>query len=160
MRNHVLRPLFAAIGLVALILLVRHFWVPSDFGVQGESFTYNYHRASNVDEWKNFPVSYIGKDKTLEYCAECHEENSESIAASKHASISCENCHGPAKSHPDDPEVLTIDRNRALCLRCHQSLPYPGSHRGEIAAIDGQEHNLGEECVQCHNPHNPNLEDM
>lgn len=156
MRNHLLRPLFAALALVALILTARHIIVPSDFGVHGDSFTYNFYRASSVTEWKNFPVSYKGR----EYCGECHEENVASTASSKHSIIQCENCHGPAKDHPDDPETLTIDRSRELCLRCHANLPYPGSHRGEIAAIDPEEHNPGEECVQCHNPHNPNLENM
>lgn len=156
MRNHVLRPLFAAIALVALILTARQLMVPSDFGVHGESFTYNFYRADSVMDWKNFPVSYKGR----EYCGECHEENAASIASSKHAIIQCENCHGPAMDHPDDPEQLTITRSRDLCLRCHASLAYPGSLRGEIAAIDSGDHNPDEECVECHNAHNPNLEDM
>ncbi len=54
MKSHVLRPLWMAIGLVCLILVVRHIMVPSDFGVHGDSFTYNYYRAGNVDEWKAF----------------------------------------------------------------------------------------------------------
>ncbi len=156
MKNHVFRPLFAAILFVAALLTVRHFLVPSDFGVHGESFTYNFYRAGSVNDWKNFLVSYKGRA----YCEECHEENTESITSSKHAIISCENCHGPAMNHPDEPEVLTVDKERGLCLRCHARLPYPGSLRSEIAAIEIGEHNLGEECVECHNPHNPSLEDM
>lgn len=156
MKNHVYRPLFAAMALIALILTVRHLMVPSDFGVHGDSFTYNFYRAGATQDWKSFPVSYKGH----EYCEECHGENTTSIAVSKHSNIQCENCHGPAMNHPDDPEVLTINKSRELCLRCHASLPYPGSQRGEMAAIDPEEHNPGEECVECHNPHNPNLEDM
>lgn len=156
MKNHVFRPLFAAIALVALILTARHFMVPSDFGVHGDSFTYNFYRASSTADWKNFPVSYKGQAA----CEECHDDNTVSIASSKHAIIQCENCHGPAMNHPDNPETLTINKSRELCLRCHASLPYPGSQRGEMAAIDPEEHNPDEECVQCHNPHNPNLEDM
>ncbi len=156
MKNHVFRPLFAAILFVVAILVVRQLLVPADFGVHGESFTYNFYRASSVDEWKEFPVSYKGR----EYCEECHDDKTESISLSKHGVISCENCHGPAMEHPDDPELLSIDRGREQCLRCHANLPYPGSLRNEIAAIESGEHNLGEECVECHNPHNPNLEDM
>ncbi len=156
MKSHVLRPLWMAIGLVCLILVVRHIMVPSDFGVHGDSFTYNYYRAGNVDEWKAFTVKYRGK----ETCAECHPENVEANQASQHASIQCENCHGPALNHPEDPEQLTIDRTRALCLRCHADLPYPGSLRGELPSIDPEEHNPGEECVECHSAHNPSLEDM
>ncbi len=156
MRNHVLRPLFAALALVALILTARQLMVPSDFGVHGDSFTYNFYRADSVNDWKKFPVSYKGR----EYCAECHEDNTESITKSKHAIIQCENCHGPAMQHPDNPEALTINRSRDLCLRCHLDLPYPGSQRGELPAIDPNDHNPEQECVECHNPHNPNLEDM
>lgn len=156
MKNHVFRPLFAAIVLVVLILTARYLMVPSDFGVHGDSFTYNFYRAGNVKDWKDFPISYKGRA----YCKECHEENAASIASSKHAAIQCENCHGPAMNHPDDPEKLTIDKSRELCLRCHAKLPYPGSLRGEIEGIDPREHNPGKECVQCHKPHNPNLEDM
>jgi predicted CXXCH cytochrome family protein len=156
MKNHVFRPLFVAIALVVLILTARQLMVPSDFGVHGDSFTYNYYRAGSVSDWKSFPVSYKGRV----YCEECHDENVASIASSKHANIQCENCHGPAINHPDAPETLTIDRSRELCLRCHASLSYPGSLRGEIAGIDPGKHNPGEVCVQCHKPHNPNLEDM
>lgn len=156
MRNHVWRPLYAAIALVILILTVRHYLVPKDFGVQGESFTFNFYRASSVDEWKKFPLSYKGSAS----CEECHEENVKSIAQSKHGVIACENCHGPLLDHPDDPELLPVNKEIDLCLRCHMSLPYPGSLRGKLAAIDPEEHNRGDRCVECHNPHNPNLEDM
>ena len=119
MKNHIFRPLWVVIVSIALLLVVRYFMVPRDFGVEpGGNFTYNYHRLSNIDEWKDFKVKYRGR----EYCQECHEENVESIADSPHEIIQCENCHGPA--------------------------------------IDPDEHNPGENCVDCHNPHNPDLENM
>ncbi len=67
--------------------------------------------------------------------------------------IECENCHGPALEHPSDPQKLTIDRSRELCLRCHTYLPYPTSKRAEMKGIDPDQHNPGGECVGCHNPH-------
>jgi hypothetical protein len=39
-------------------------------------------------------------------------------------------------------------------------LPYPTSQRSELPGIDPQDHNPGENCVDCHNPHNPDLENM
>jgi hypothetical protein len=64
--------LFVVIAGIALLLIVRHFIVPKDFGVEeGGNFTYNYHRLSSTDDWKNFKVKYRGR----EYCQECHEEN-------------------------------------------------------------------------------------
>jgi hypothetical protein len=156
MKNHVLRPLWVVLAAIALILVVRHFMVPDDFGVHGESFTYNFHRLSNIDEWNAFPLKY--KDRA--YCNECHEDKFQENQASAHGIVQCENCHGAALDHPDDPEALEIDRSRDLCLRCHTALAYPGSQRNDIPGIDPEMHNTDDKCSECHNPHNPDLEQM
>nr|MBF0220976.1 cytochrome c3 family protein [Desulfobulbaceae bacterium] len=156
MGNHAWRPFLVAIGAVALLLTVRANVVPSDFGVHGKNFTYGFHRKSSIDEWKEFKVKYQGK----EYCRECHEEKVEENLTSPHKIIQCENCHGPAIDHPDNPEKLSIEVDRLLCLRCHAFLPYPQSNRADMPAVDPIEHNPGENCISCHNPHHPNLEEM
>ena len=156
MKNHAWRPLFVAIGAVALLLIVRANVVPSDFGVHGKNFTYGFHRKSSIDDWENFKVKYRGK----EYCRECHEEKVEENLSSPHSIIQCENCHGPAIDHPENPEALPIESTRLLCLRCHAYLPYPQSNRADMPAVDPAEHNPGENCISCHNPHHPNLEEM
>ncbi len=156
MRNHVLRPLYVAILFLAIILIVRHLMVPDDFGVHGENFTYGFHRLGSIDDWKQVTLKYQGK----EYCQDCHEDEFEENTAFVHSIIECENCHGAALQHPDDPETLEIDRSRNLCLRCHVSLPYPGSQREIIPGIDPIEHHERKECSECHNPHNPDLEQM
>lgn len=155
MKNHVLRPLWVAIGLVLLILIARPFLVPDDFGVHGRNFTYGYYRLSNVQEWKDFPVKYQGH----EYCADCHQENFQQNSASSHKNIQCENCHGPGVGHPDTQANLPVDRSRELCLRCHASLGYPNSSRASLPNVDGQRHKRNRECSKCHDPHNP-AEDM
>ena len=155
MKSHVLRPLWVAIAVVASVFVARFFMVPEDFGVHGESFTYHYYRAGNVQEWKDFPVKYQGRDR----CARCHRDNTAEMADSKHAAMQCENCHGPAAGHPREVRKLTIDGSRDLCLRCHQKLAYPSSLRNDLAGIDGDRHMKGRECRRCHNPHNPDLED-
>lgn len=154
MKNHVLRPLWVAILLVIALLIARELYVPDDFGVNGRNFTYGFHRKGNIDDWKAVKVKYRGR----EYCQECHEENFQANGASKHRIIQCENCHGPAVDHPDAPEKLTIDRSRALCLRCHAALNYPGSHRSELPAVPPVEHNPATACAECHDPHKPDLE--
>jgi DnaJ-class molecular chaperone len=151
MKWHVLRPLWLAVGLLAVILVAREFLVPDDFGVHGPSFTYNFYRLSNVDEWKNFPVKYQGRES----CVECHEENVTALNASPHAPIECENCHGPAIGHPDDIEYLPIERAREHCLRCHGSLDYPHSARADLPNVSGAKHKRRRECVKCHYPHDP-----
>lgn len=156
MRNHALRPLWLALVLVGGILTLRYFMVPEDFGVHGRNFTYGYHRLSNIDEWKAFTVKYQGSES----CADCHEENSQDHMSSKHRNIQCENCHGPALEHPDNPETLVIERSRELCLRCHAKLDYPNTDRGALRGIDPASHNPEAVCSECHNPHKPDLEGL
>lgn len=153
MRSHVWRPLWVVLGFIGLIFLVRPLIVPSDFGVGERGFMYSYHRKSNVDEWKAFKVKYQGK----EYCKDCHEDKYNSNMSSKHKFIQCENCHGPAIDHPENPEKLVIDRSRELCIRCHSYLPYPSSMRANIKGINPSEHNPESECSICHDSHKPDL---
>lgn len=156
MKSHAWRPLFVVIGLVALILLARAFYVPADFGTHERGYMYSYNRTGNIEEWKAFEAKYRGS----QYCQGCHEDKTSALSAAQHAIIPCENCHGAAFGHPDDPEKLTVDRSRNLCLRCHAALVTPGSGRIQLPGIDAQNHNPGIECSDCHNPHHPNLAEM
>ena len=151
MKNHVLRPFFAVIGIVILILLARMVLVPKDFGVHERGYMYGWHRLGNEGDWKKITVKYQGK----EYCKDCHLEKYDTINKTPHRIIQCENCHGPAREHPSDPPKLAIDKSRAHCLRCHFPLPYPSSGRSKIKGIDPDKHNPDTECSTCHNPHNP-----
>jgi len=154
-KRHVLHPLWLAIALVGLILLARQFMVPDDFGIHGDSFTYNYYRLSNVQEWKDFPVKYQGNES----CLECHEDNVKKHRRSPHKRVQCENCHGPSGNHPDDVEYLPLNKERGLCLRCHADLGYPASSaRSDLPAIVDRRHKRKRECVSCHNPHDPREE--
>lgn len=156
MKGHVWRPLYVVIGIVILILVFRMFYVPSDFGAQERGYTFGFHRLGNEQDWKNFPAKY----KNTAYCNECHDDKVASISASPHAMLPCEDCHGPALNHPDNPEKLPIDRSRDLCIRCHSALYMPSSGRNDIPGIDPKMHNPDTPCSDCHNPHNPSLEDM
>ena len=146
---HVLRPLYVILALIGLILVARTMVVPKDFGVHERGYMYGWYRKANEEEWKAFKVKYQGK----EYCQDCHAEEEQQVGASRHKTIECENCHGPAVEHPTDPQKLILDRSRDLCLRCHTYLSYPTSKRSEIKGIDPDQHNPGGECVGCHNPH-------
>ncbi|KAF0219650.1 MAG: hypothetical protein FD174_1905 [Geobacteraceae bacterium] len=154
MKNHVWRPLYVALGIVAMILVARELYVPKDFGIHERGYMYGWHRKSDETYWKNFKVKY----KTSEYCKGCHEDKYADIKGSPHGNIMCENCHGPALGHPADPPTLTIDRSRELCVRCHSYLPYKTSGRGKIRGINPETHYPEAECVMCHYPHNPKRE--
>lgn len=154
MKNHVLRPLWVALALVLVILVARKIYVPRDFGINGQNYTFGFYRKASIDDWKAVKVKYSGR----EYCKDCHEENFRTNSLSKHGIIQCENCHGPAADHPDNPAKLTIDRSRELCLRCHAKLVYPNNRRAELPGIDPQKHNPDSACIDCHKPHKPDLE--
>jgi len=151
MKWHVLRPLWVAIGLVGAILIARVFLVPEDFGVHGKSFTYNFYRLGSIQDWKDFPVKYKGRD----YCERCHEERVAEVASSPHAAIECENCHGPGTGHPREIKKLPINTAREHCLRCHALLDYPNNGRSVVPGIVAEKHMRKRECAKCHNPHNP-----
>jgi predicted CXXCH cytochrome family protein len=146
---HVLRPAYVVLAVVAIILIARTFWIADDFGIHEQGYMYGWYRQSNVEEWKKVSVKYLGRES----CAGCHAGQSQKVAGAKHKAIECENCHGPALSHPDDPRKLVLDRSRQLCLRCHARLLYPTSQRSEIKGINPDQHNPGLQCAMCHEPH-------
>jgi predicted CXXCH cytochrome family protein len=146
---HVFRPLLVVLALAAAILAARALVVPKDFGIHEKGYMYGWYRKASEEDWKNFQAKYQGR----EYCKDCHAEQFQRLRSSPHTIIECENCHGLASEHPADPQKLSIDRSRELCLRCHTYLPYPTSKRAEIGGIDPDEHNAGLDCVGCHDPH-------
>jgi predicted CXXCH cytochrome family protein len=154
MKNHLWRPLYVALAVVALILGARVILVPADFGVHERGYMYGWHRKGNEADWKKVSVKY----RTSANCRDCHADKYADLKPSPHAKIACENCHGPALGHPVDPPTLTIDQRRALCARCHARLPYPTSGRGKIRGIDPATHHPEVECVLCHYPHDPRRE--
>ncbi len=154
MKSHVWRPLYIALCVIALVLTARTIIVPKDFGIWERGYMYGWHRKGNEAEWKAVRVKY----RTAAYCKECHADKYNDLKQSPHANIMCENCHGPAMDHPEDPRTMTIDRHRELCIRCHARLPYKASGRGAIRGIDPQTHNPELECTVCHYPHNPKRE--
>jgi predicted CXXCH cytochrome family protein len=156
MKGHVWRPLYVVICLVVLVLAVRYFMVPKDFGIYERGYMYGFHRKSDENYWKAFKVKY---QFNSEYCRDCHADKY-TIMQTPHAIIQCENCHGPVLDHPSDPGKLTVDKKRELCLRCHFPLSYPTSDRANIRGIDPEKHNPGIACSDCHNPHMPKLEAM
>lgn len=153
MKGHVFRPLYVVLALLALTVTSSLFIVPPDFGSHERGYMYGWHRKANEDEWKQFKVKY----KSSEYCKDCHAEQYSLITQTSHAIIECENCHGPAIDHPEEPAKLSINKQRGMCLRCHSKLPYTSSNRADIRGIVPETHNPDTECVMCHNPHKPSL---
>ena len=156
MRSHIWRPLYVVIGIVVLVLIVRQFVVPKEFGIHERGYMYGWHNKADENFWKEVKVKY----RSSAYCKDCHSDKYSSIIKTPHAVIQCENCHGPAIDHPENPAKLAIDKSREQCLRCHSYLPYQQSNRSKIKGIDPERHNSGVECIMCHNPHKPSLNSL
>ena len=135
-----------AFGLLAFLVL-RHIFVPPDFGV------YGFYRAGALDDARARPVSYAGR----ETCAVCHGDVIESQKDSRHAQLGCEGCHGPLAKHAGgefDPKPKTLDP-RGLCLTCHVKM---AGKYASFPQIDPVEHAGDADCTVCHQPHHPKIQ--
>ncbi len=147
MKLHILRPLIVFVVLVGLILFARSLFLPKDFATNERGYRFGWHRFGNEQEWKDFPVKYVGSDT----CTACHADKGTQILASWHKDNQCENCHGPyQEGHSKENPLMVVDKTTGLCLRCHAELPAAFEARSKIKFMspypDG-------ECVSCHNPH-------
>lgn len=138
----------AAIFLAGLIvyLIARAVLVPADFGV------YGHYRAGAVDEVAARPLMHAGRQA----CADCHADIVEIKAATRHAVIACETCHGPLKAHAEDPGTITpaLPQASDLCIRCHAARTGKPKQYPTVVVAD---HAGGERCATCHSSHNPKL---
>ncbi len=142
--SQIWKPFTIFIVIIALFVFVRGFMVPSSFGQYGR------FRGDALGEIASKPVHYAGKKS----CVDCHDKRVEEVNNSKHASQSCETCHGPSQNHVDDPSVvppLKMGSNE-WCLKCHSSNP---SRPKAFPQVVASKHNPEVNCVECHNPHHP-----
>jgi hypothetical protein len=145
--EHVLR----MAGLFALAIVVFLAWrswiVPSDFGV------YGHYRAGAITEAAARTPGYAGQVS----CIECHDEVQQVRLTGKHASVSCEACHGPLGKHArSETDVAPIRPSpRAVCLTCHTSMP--GMPPG-FPKVIVNEHSDAGPCTECHKAHTPGVE--
>jgi cytochrome c7-like protein len=144
--SHLIRiaALFAA-GLL-VFLTGRSFFVPKDFGV------YGHYRAGALDDARARPVTFAGQAA----CVECHSDIGDLRKTSRHATVSCEACHGPLATHAAGDEPLEPVRPDGVktCVGCHlQSRSKPPA----FPQINVADHAGDNRCVECHNPHAPKI---
>lgn len=130
--------------IVGAFLTARHFLVPETFGALG------HYRAASVDSVASLPIRYAG----AKACNECHDDVVATKARSRHAGVACEVCHGAAAKHAEDPDsgVPPAPRERDRCPLCHS---YNPSRPTGFPQIDPTTHNVGDPCIDCHDPHQP-----
>jgi hypothetical protein len=138
-----LLPLFVLF--IGLFLLARHFLIPESFG------KYGHYRALSLEDNAAFKPNYTGK----EACAKCHDTIAEAISLDVHSDLSCETCHGAGQAHADNPDSVKILKpsGREFCGLCHSI--NPARDRNVVNQVNLGEHNIGKDCIECHNPHKP-----
>jgi hypothetical protein len=136
-------PLFAIF--IGLFLLARYLLIPDSFGEFG------HYRGNSIQENADFTLHYAGKDA----CAECHDDMAADIASDAHAGISCESCHGPGLDHATYADSIGINKpsGREFCSLCHS---VNQARRADVVKqIDLSDHNVDNDCIDCHNSHKP-----
>ncbi len=138
------KPFVIVLTLLVLFLVVRAYFYPASFG------QYGHYRGAALGELASKPIHFAGKKA----CVDCHDAKVKEINHSKHADISCENCHGPSEAHVEDPTVsapvTTLTNIR--CLKCHGMNEF---RRKSFPQVIEAEHNPDVDCLSCHNPHHP-----
>jgi hypothetical protein len=130
---------------ISLVLLLRHFLIPPSFG------QYGHYRGDSLKDNASLEIRYTGHKA----CFECHQDIEDLKQQDVHAKINCEICHGPGARHVSSAEATDIVRpsGREFCGRCHGRNAARAA--GAITQVNLSEHNIGQNCTECHNPHQP-----
>jgi hypothetical protein len=125
--------------------VLRHFLVPKTFGV------YGHYRAASLIDNAQLEIHYSGQQA----CFVCHQDIEDKKAQDVHSDIHCETCHGPGEKHVVNSKVEKILKptGREFCGSCHAL--NAAKLKSAIFQIDLEKHNIGKNCIECHNPHQP-----
>ena len=130
---------------ISLFLVLRHFLVPKTFGV------YGHYRAASLIDNAQLEIHYSGQQA----CFVCYQDIEDKKAQDVHSDIHCETCHGPGEKHVVNSKVEKILKptGREFCGSCHAL--NAAKLKSAIFQIDLEKHNIGKNCIECHNPHQP-----
>lgn len=130
---------------ITISIILIYFLTPRSFGEFG------HYRGKALEEIASKNLKYIQMDD----CAMCHDSIAELKSSGLHAPLQCEVCHGPGYLHIEDEETnrMEIPEEGQFCMRCHTI--NIAKSKNVIKQIDAIEHAEGEDCITCHNPHQP-----
>jgi hypothetical protein len=130
--------------LIAASISLKYFLTPESFG------EYGHYRGNALREIASKEAKYVQIDD----CSMCHDSIAELKSSGVHAPLQCEVCHGPGFKHiEDETNKMEIPQDGQFCMRCHTI--NAASPKKVIKQIDAVEHAEGEDCITCHNPHQP-----
>jgi len=130
---------------ISLFLLLRHFLVPDTFG------QYGHYRGASLIENAQPEIHFSGQQA----CFECHQDIEDKKLQDVHSEIHCETCHGPGQKHvlSSDTADILKPSGREFCGQCHAM--NAAKQKSAVVQIDLKKHNIGKNCIECHNPHQP-----
>jgi hypothetical protein len=130
---------------ITLFLVLRHFLTPATFG------EYGHYRGASLADNALPEIHYAGQQA----CFDCHQDIEDLKAKDVHSELHCETCHGPGQKHVLSGESADILKpsGREFCGLCHAM--NAARQKNAVNQIDLNKHNIGKNCIECHNPHQP-----
>ncbi len=149
-RGGVVKAILAGLALVAVLAVASVALAVVVPWVYGE---YGFHPEENARTWAALTPSYT--DAAV--CQRCHEAQYAPWQGERHASVTCESCHGPLAAHaataPSEASagLPAIEKPAAgLCAVCHETSPAKPT---AFVQVDLAEHYPGAPCLGCHDSH-------
>jgi hypothetical protein len=130
---------------ISLFMVLRHFLVPDTFG------KYGHYRAASLIDNARPEIHYAGQQA----CFKCHQDIEDKKSQDVHSDIHCETCHGPGQKHvtKSKTEKIFKPNGREFCGSCHSL--NAAKLKSAVFQVDLEKHNIGKNCIECHNPHQP-----
>jgi hypothetical protein len=130
---------------ISLFLVLRHFLIPDTFGKYGP------YRAASLDDYSSLEIHYAGQQA----CFSCHQDIEDEKSMDVHNTLHCETCHGPGQKHVLSGVATDIFKpsGREFCGKCHSL--NAARKIDAVNQVDLTKHNIGKNCTECHNPHQP-----
>jgi len=136
--------LVAALAAASLALVVIVPWVYGEYG---------FHPAENARTWAALTPRYA--DAAV--CQRCHQAQYAPWLGERHATVTCESCHGPLAEHaataPREASAGSLGLEKpdaGLCAVCHEQSP---AKPATFAQVDLAAHYPGAPCLGCHDSH-------
>ena len=148
MPAHINRLLLLLAAFAVLAVTARHYVVDPSY------YQFGAYRGDAVVELAAGEPQYKGAS----YCKSCHAVRHNEWMTSRHRSVKCEVCHGPAREHPANGPLPKPEDTIKLCTLCHEAMPgRPVSQPQIVIAEHPFPHDGPLQCVTCHNPHSPTI---
>ena len=123
-----------------------------------------WYRSDSLVEMKKLPMTYGGNES----CQTCHKSEYMVLSGPGHWKLSCESCHGPLTKHILNNEkigaAIVVNESASQCLNCHEEqiskpidFPQYRYQHGERKVRRQKSQRGGKFCLDCHNPHSPDI---